>query len=633
MAWRSPLLKKKQYSEKTRITVLAVFFIVFSLCILVRLFDLQIIRGGFYAALAAGQHDLYQKLFPERGSIYVSENTAIGNSLFPLVANQKLSMLYAVPISIENATDTAEKLFDILGLPDGVKYDSSAVVITTSSSSSIDEVIQESTQTRQEQWFEGQKTKEIARLMGILSQPDKRYAPIRSKLSDKQVEAIKALNIKGLEFKEEDWRFYPEQGMGGHIFGFWGYSGDSRKGKYGLEGYFDSILSGTMGEIHSERDAVGNTIAIGDNSIKEKTDGNDLVLTIDRSIQFKACQELYLMMQRQKSQEGSIIVMNPKTGAILAMCSFPDFNPDKYNQVDDISVYNNPAIFDAFEMGSVFKIITMAAALDAGKITPQTTFVDTGVADYGKYKIRNYNDEVHGLQTMTQVLQYSINTGVIFAMRQTTPKVFAQSVKSFGFGVRTGIELDKEMPGDVSSLDRKGEISAATASFGQGITVTPIQLLAAGGAIANGGKLMRPYIVSQIRSGNKVVSTTEPKVVRQVISSKTATLLSGMMVNVTLTGTAKPAAIPGYHVASKTGTAQVPRSGGGYMPDSVVNTSFIGFSPVFDPKFVMFIDIKEPQAGKVAETVVAPVFANVGKFILQYYNVPYDWPDDPALKK
>ncbi|MFA6918546.1 MAG: penicillin-binding protein 2 [Patescibacteria group bacterium] len=634
MDWRSSLLKKKQYSEKKRITVLAVFFIIFSLCIVARLFTLQIIRGGFYSALAAGQHDLYQKLFPERGSIYVSESTITGKTLFPLVTNQKLNMLYAVPVSVEDASSTADKLFGILGLSDGIKYENlSPIIAVTSSSSTVDDLMQKNNKTQQEQWFQEQKSKELVRLTGILSQPNKLYAPIRSKLSDKQVEAIKALNIKGLEFKEEDWRFYPEQGMGGHIFGFWGFSGDSRKGKYGLESYFDSILSGTMGEIHSERDAWGNIVAVGNNSIKEKTDGQDLVLTIDRAIQFKTCQELYLMVQGQKAKGGSAIVMDPKTGAILAMCSYPDYSPDKYNQVDNISVYNNPAIFEAYEPGSVFKPITMAAALDVGKVKPDTTYVDTGVVDYGKYKIGNYNDKSYGLQTMTQVLETSINTGVIYAMQQATQKVFVNYVKNFGFGVKTGIELDKEMPGDISNLNLRGEINAATATFGQGITVTPLQMITAVGAIANGGKLMHPYIVSQILSGKEVVSSTQPKVLKQVVSSKTAMMLSGMMVSVTENGHAKTAQIPGYHVAGKTGTAQVPKNGGGYMPDSVVNASFIGYAPFTNPKFVMFVVIKEPQYGKTGEYSAAPVFANVGKFILQYYNVPYDRADDPALKK
>lgn len=633
MDWRSSISKDKKPSERGRITVLAVFFIVFSLFIIARLFDLQIVRGAFYSALAAGQHDLYQKLFPERGSIYVLENTGTGKTLFPLVTNQKLSMLYGVPVNIENASDTAQKIFDVLGLPDGVKYEDSLMVVSSSSSSSIDQLVQENYKTKKEKWFEEQKVKEIFRLIGILSQPNKLYAPIRSRLSDKQVEAIKSLNINGLEFKEEDWRFYPEQGMGGHIFGFWGYSGDSRKGKYGLEGFFDSILSGTMGEIYSERDAKGNAITVGNNSIKEKTDGADLILTIDRAIQFKTCQELYLMVEAQKAKGGSAIVMEPKTGAILAMCSYPDFSPDKYNQVEDISVYNNPAIFEAYEPGSVFKPITMAAALDVGKITPQTTYVDTGMVDYGKYKIRNYNDKSYGLQTMTQVLETSINTGVIYAMKQATQKTFVSYVKNFGFGVKTGIELDKEMPGDISNLDKRGEINAATATFGQGITATPLQMTVAISAIANGGKLMKPYIVSQIIRNKTDIEVTQPKVVKQVISSKTATVLSGMMVSVTENGHAKTAQIPGYHVAGKTGTAQVPKKGGGYMDDSVVNASFVGFAPFTNPKFVMFVVIKEPQYGKNGEASAGPVFSNVGKFILQYYNVPYDRLDDPALKK
>jgi cell division protein FtsI/penicillin-binding protein 2 len=255
------------------------------------------------------------------------------------------------------------------------------------------------------------------------------------------------------------------------------------------------------------------------------------------------------------------------------------------------------------------------------------------MVDYGKYKIRNYNDKSYGLQTMTQVLETSINTGVIYAMKQASQKTFVSYVKNFGFGVKTGIELDKEMPGDISNLDKRGEINAATATFGQGITATPLQMTVAISAIANGGKLMKPYIISQIIKDKTDIQTTQPKVVKQVISLKTATVLSGMMVSVTENGHAKTAQIPGYHVAGKTGTAQVPKKGGGYMDDSVVNASFVGFAPFTNPKFVMFVVIKEPQYGKNGEAAAGPVFSNVGKFILQYYNVPYDRPDDPALKK
>ena len=427
MHLRSSIFRGRKNNDGKRVKVLAFFFIIITILLIGRLFDLQILKGSFYAALASGQHDLYQKLFPQRGSIYVLENSSGKQILFPLVTNQQLSTVYAVPVNIQDPTSTAEKLFEVLGFPEDL--DTSQATYSSSSLQNLDpQLAKEIQANHQQNWQDQQKQTEINRLISTLSKPDRLYEPIRQKATDKQVEALKALNLAGIGFKDETWRFYTEQGMGGHVFGFWGYSGDNRKGQYGLEGYFDDILSGKTGEIHTQRDALGNMVAVGDNTIKNKTDGSDLILTIDRSIQFKACRELYLMVEKSKAKGGSIVVMNPKTGAVLAMCSFPDYDPVKYNEVTDAQVYNNQAIFEAFEPGSVFKTITMAAALDSGKVTPSTAYVDTGVVDYGKYKIRNYNDKVYGRQTMTNVLETSINTGVIFAMRAMTVPVFAKYV-------------------------------------------------------------------------------------------------------------------------------------------------------------------------------------------------------------
>jgi cell division protein FtsI/penicillin-binding protein 2 len=218
-------------------------------------------------------------------------------------------------------------------------------------------------------------------------------------------------------------------------------------------------------------------------------------------------------------------------------------------------------------------------------------------------------------------------------MKAMTTPVFAKYVRNFGFGEVAGIELDKEMAGNISNLSTRSEVNFATATFGQGITVTPLQMAVAVSSLVNGGKLMKPYIVSQTIDSNNKTQTFTPKVIRQVISAKTSSLISAMMVSVVEAGHANSAKIAGYRVGGKTGTAQVPKKGGGYQDDSVVNGSFVGFAPYSDPKFVIFVDIIEPQYGKVGESTAAPVFSAVGKFILQYYNVPYDNPSDPALKK
>ncbi len=589
-----------------------------------KLFYLQILKGSFYEALAIGQHELYKKLFPERGSIYVVENNGSKQTLFPLVTNRDLHMLYAVPKDIEKPRETAEKLFGLFGLPDDIDMKKVEEELFADITVDLDPAMAlEIKQTRLEKWQEEQKEKEITRLESLLAKADDPYEPIKHKLTDEQMEVIKLWAIKGLAFKNEIWRFYPEEGMGGHILGFWGFDSDNRIGKYGLEGYFDKELTGQFGEIQGEKDGLGNIIAIGSSSLKEKVDGFSLVLTIDRAIQYKACGALSRAVEYFKAESGSVIVMNPKTGAILAMCGAPDFNPDEYNKVEDVEVYNNPAIFKAYEPGSIFKAITMSIALDMNKVEPTTTYIDTGGVQIGPYNIKNYNDLVYGKQTMTEVLEKSINTGSIFAMRQVTPKVFAQYVKDFGFGQKTNIKLDKEVSGDISNLDKRGEIYAATASFGQGITVTTLQMITAVSALANGGKLMTPYIVSQIIKNDGKIETFKPQEVKQVISAKTATTISGMLVSVIENGHSKGAKIDGYRIAGKTGTAQVAnKSSGGYSSD--VNTSFISYGPFSDPVYAMIVRIDKPQWGKTGEAVAVPVATDIAKFILQYYNVPYD---------
>lgn len=626
MSWReNKLISAKTREEKPgRIKVLAVFFIIFSLLIIIQLGNLQILKSDFYTALALGQQQLYQKLFPERGSIYVVENNNGKQTLFPLVTNRELHMLYAVPQDITEPRQTAEKLFELFSPLEDIDLVKVEAELFSDISPDLDPALaREIKQARRAKWQAEQKEKEISRLEILLSKVNDPYEPIRHKLTDEQMAIIESWNISGLYFKNETWRFYPEKGLGGHLFGFFGFAGDNRVGRYGLEGYFDKELTGEFGEIRSEKDAWGNIITIGQNSLKEKVDGADLVLTIDRAIQYQVCLELKKAVDYFKAESGSVIVMNPKTGGILAMCGAPDYDPDAYNKVEDIEVYNNPAIFNAYEPGSIFKSITMSIALDMGQVQPETVYEDQGSVFIKPYTIKNYGDKVYGYQTMTQVLEKSINTGAIFVVEKITPKVFAKYVKDFGFGELTGIELDKEMPGDISNLDKPGDIYSATASFGQGLSVTPIQMVSALAALANDGKLMKPYLVSQIIKGDGEIKTFKPQMLKQVISSKAATTISGMLVSVVENTYSRVVKISGYRLAGKTGTAQIAnKNNKGYS--NAVSTSFVGYGPFADPRFAMIVRIDKPQWGKTGEVVAAPVFKEIAKFILQYYNVPYD---------
>jgi cell division protein FtsI/penicillin-binding protein 2 len=264
----------------------------------------------------------------------------------------------------------------------------------------------------------------------------------------------------------------------------------------------------------------------------------------------------------------------------------------------------------------------MSAAIDAGKVEPDTLYEDKGEVAIGPHIIRNSDGEKHGWQSMTQVLEKSLNTGTIFAVRELGSKLFQQYVKDFGFGERTKIELETEARGNISSLEKSGDIWSVTASYGQGITVTPLQMAAAFSAIANGGKLMRPYIVDRIIDFDGRENITEPEIIRQVISKRAATLLGGMLVRVVEDGHGKRAGVSGYWTAGKTGTAQIPRQqGGGYEEDAFIG-SFVGFAPVDDPAFVMIVRIDRPQDVLWAEASAAPLFGEISAFLLNYMEIP-----------
>ena len=349
-------------------------------------------------------------------------------------------------------------------------------------------------------------------------------------------------------------------------------------------------------------------------------------MTIDRNVEFTACAKLKEAVKKHGATGGSVVVMNPKTGAIIAMCSVPDFNPNDYQAVKDISVLNNPALLYQYEPGSVFKTVTMSIALDQGKVNPSTTYTDPGelmIKGWSK-PIRNSDYSTHGphgVVDMNTVLEYSLNTGAIFAMRQVGPKVFADYVKAYGFGEKTGIELGAESSGNIGNLltDKVKEIDAATASFGQGIAATPLQMLMPYQAIANHGILMKPYIVKEIIRGDKKEEIL-PKQISRVISDKTAATISAMLVNVVELGHAKRAYMSGYYIGGKTGTAQVAESGG-YSKDKYIHT-FVGIAPIDNPAFVMLTKIDDPKDVQYAEGSALPLWAEIADFMMKYYQVP-----------
>ena len=561
--------------------------VAFAAVISIRLFVLQVLDHDSYVALASGQHEIFKELYPSRGDILIHDMK--DGSLVPIATVQQVSAVYADPRKVEDAIGTADKLAALFG-------------------------------------FDADKTKALAIRMSVRTDP---YEPIMREVKEDKLAELVALKLPGVHFIREEGRLYPESGLGGQVTGFVGSSEDgTMTGKYGIEGYFNQELTGTPGFLRSERDIAGRLIAVGNHSIEPAVDGSDVVLTLDRTIQYQVCTKLKEAVTKHGADGGSVIVMEPKTGKILAMCGAPDFEPGDYRNAPSTESFNNPAIFDAYEPGSIFKALTMAAAVDAGAVTPTTMFTDTGeVMVNGWHRpLRNAENKVYGLIDMTTVLEDSVNTGMVYSMREMGMEKFVEYVKNFGFGVRTGLEIETESSGTIAALDIGQEIYAATASFGQGITVTPIQMVAAYGAIANGGILMKPYIVEDVVAPDGTHAPREPQEVRRVLQPKTASLLGAMLVSVIENGHGKRAGVSGYYIGGKTGTAQVARSdGGGYDLDNTVG-SFAGFGPVNDPRFAMIVRIDNPRDVIWAESTAAPLFGDIAKFLLQYFEVPPERP-------
>jgi cell division protein FtsI/penicillin-binding protein 2 len=559
--------------ENPRIYVLVFFVLAGVVSVIFRLYSLQVSAHGYYQELASDQHKMYEDLVPKRGEIFAKD----GSGYYPVAVNKDLSLAYAVPREVEDPRSEARDLAGILQVDEN-------------------------------------------ELLGKLSQSDGWYAVIKHKVENSQVEEIKRRDIKGIYFSPETERFYPAGNFASQVVGFVGSDGQKTVGRYGLEAYWNEELQGRPGSLEQERDTGGRWISIADKQLKPAQDGANLYLTLDHTIQYRAEMAIKKSVEKFQADRGTIVVMDPKTGAVLAMASTPDFNPNDFSKVEDISVFSNPSVSGTYECGSIFKVITMAGGLDAKTVTSETTYTDAGEVTEAGYTIKNSDLKANGVQTMTQVLEKSLNTGVIFVEKGLGNLRFFEYVKNFGFGSKTGIDTIGEVSGNISGLKEMRNINAFTASFGQGISVTPIQFIASFAAAANGGEFMKPYLVEKIAYSDGRELVTQPQAVRRVISKEASQDLARMLVSVVINGHGKRAGVPGYLVAGKTGTAQVPKPGGGYDDNQHIG-SFAGFAPAYDPKFAMLVKLDNPKNVEWAESSAAPTFGEMAKFLLDYYNI------------
>ncbi len=588
-------IKTRNRKDNRLNIVLAVIFL-FNILIAARLFNLQIVNGEFFQKIAEGQHNISQKLIPKRGKILLENPNNV--ELYPIAINQDLALVYADPRKIENPEEAAKKLLEILNPIWKEK------LAEDCEQGELDKILKE-------------KEDDLRTKLAKKKDP---YEVLAKKITEEQLNMILGLKIEGINYNSESFRYYAEGEILSQITGFVSYSQAEPNGQYGIEGYFNELLKGKQGSLFSEKDARGYLIFSKNSEIISAQDGADIVLTIDRAVQFKVCEELKKSIEQHSADSGSVIVINPSSGAVIAMCSVPFYDANFYNKAD-IDLFNNTIISSQYEPGSIFKAITMAAGLDSGAVNPDTVYNDEGCVKIGVETICNSDLKAHGRQTMANVLEGSLNTGVIFVARKAGRDIFRKQVEDFGFGNPTGIELSSEEGGNISALNKKNEIYMATASFGQGVAVTSLQMVSAFAAIANNGKLMKPYLVKSIINSGGPRKDTKPVEIRQVISKRTAILLSAMLVLVVENGHGKRAGVEGYYVAGKTGTAQVPKKfGKGYEEDQTIGL-FAGFAPVDNPRFAMLVKIDNPKDVIWAESTAAPLFGRLAKFILDYYQV------------
>jgi cell division protein FtsI/penicillin-binding protein 2 len=522
--------------------------------LLFHLYQVQLVKGDYYFAKAASEMASAQGTDGDRGAIYFTDQN--GNEL-PAAVEKAFPIIYAVPSSIGDAQEAANTIAPIVGMP-------------------------------------------VSTLENIFSRKNDSYELLVRKADQGVANQVEAANIKGVYSDLENDRYYPLGPVASQVLGYVGpnASNTGESGHYGLESFYNDYLEGVT---TSGPSAAG---------------GSDLQLTIDPNIQIEAEKVLDDLVTANGATGGSVIVEDPQTGKILAMGGDPDFDPNNYG-ASPIANFLDTNVQAVYEPGSIIKVLTMAAGIDAGKITSSTTYDDKGYVNVDGAHITNYNLTTYGAYgpgtTMTEVIEHSINSGAIFAENQTSDAIFTAYMKKFRLDQKTGIDLPGEVAGNLSQLNPKSpQIDFDTAAYGQGISMTPIELVTAVAALANGGVMMRPYL-------NAVLS---PESLGRAVSTSTATEVTQMM-TAAIDDVVGAPAINGYALAGKTGSAYIPNpAGGGYLNE--LTDSYIGFGPTSNPRFIAFIRLDTLPVTSLAAESVVPAFKELAQYIINYYNIPPD---------
>ncbi len=562
---------------KSRLAIAGLFFVLLFLAVAARAFQLQILQGEKLKRLGERQHLKEWIVLPKRGTI-------LDRAGEPLALSLEVQSVYARPRRIKEPEAAARSLAQALGV-------------------------------RPVELQQKLKT-------------EKPFVWLKRQISPKEAERIRALNIEGVGMSFEPNRYYPQGQVAGQVVGF--VSRDSQ-GLEGVELYYDNYIRGESGSPVIERDALGRRVLAQGVEEIQIPPGADIHLTIDTSIQHLAEKQLEAAVTKYRAKAGIAIVVEPFSGEVLALANYPFFNPNNFARQSS-QQWRNRAVTDSFEPGSTFKTVLAAAALDEGAVGKEDLFY----CEFGKYPFAGrtiHDTHEYGWLPFYRIIQYSSNIGVTKVAEKLKKERYFKYIDRFGFGRRTGIDMPGEATGMARSPDSWSPIDLATHAFGQGIAVTPIQLVMAYGAVANGGFLMRPFVVRRVVAPDgELLVANQPHVVRRVVSEKTAHLLTSILKGaVSDGGTGLMASVEGFEVAGKTGTAQKPDlTRGGYSAKKRV-ASFVGFVPADDPRLVLLVIVDEPEGNVYGGVVAAPAFRNIARGALRHLGAVPDKPEAPPL--
>ncbi len=568
----------KSLSFKKRIRIISIFVLVFASILIFKLFLVQIVHRDLYAERADRQYETTTSNLFNRGSIFFSNKNS------SLVAAATILSGFKVALDTKKIKDP-QSLY--LSLKPYIKTDRDTFIRRA-------------------------------------SKKDDPYEEVATHLNKDQADKIRNLKLSGVSLFKDNWRFYPGGSSAAQTIGFLAYKGNDKVGQYGLERYYQNILSKPKNQLYINFFAevfsnIKNTLS------KTEDNQGSIITTIEPTVQHVLQSELSDTLTKWKADLAGGIIIDPMTGEIYAMASVPSFNLNNFQKVPDVSVFRNTDIEDVFEFGSVIKPLVMAGALDANILTPKTMYVDKGEVTVDKRRIYNFDKRGRGRVDMQTVLDQSLNTGMVFVQSKMGHSLFRSYMKSYGIGERTGIDLPNETYGLISNLNSPRNIEYANAAFGQGIALTPIGAVRAFSALANGGNLIVPHLVKQIQYDDGLLKTIKYPISRRgVIKKKTSETITRMLVHVFDSYYYGADKFKHYSIAAKTGTAQIAKSGGGGYYSNRYLHSFFGYFPAYNPRFLVFLFLKNPKDIKYSSQTLIPPFINIARFLLNYYNVPPD---------